>query len=200
MAKIQVCWVVVLNIASYFLAKLIEKIITESPRLEQIFSQYVDINFYYMIFVTILNVGILYFITRKNRRVFNKIIDQQKESITEQEKTINLLKNQLSTATQKNDEVDVLEFPNVIWLTVKDIEKDYNIGLNKLKQHIENGLPGHIKILGTDKTRPLDKDRDLVALEEWPDQAEELIEQWLFKTKDIERYIKAHNQANSADS
>lgn len=86
------------------------------------------------------------------------------------------------------------KFPSVAWLSVKDVLKDYDITINKLKQHIENGLPGHIKIPGTDKTRPLDKDRDLIALEEWPEQAESMIEQWLFKTEDIEEYIKTRNK------
>ena len=208
MAKIQIFWVVSLNIASYFLAKLIEKIITESPKLEQIFSQYVDINFYYMIFVTILNIGILYFILRKNRRVSTKIIDQQKESITAQENNIKLLKDHLSIATKKNDELEdlskkaiveeveekpdevaVLKFPNVTWLTTKDVMKEHGLSVNKLKQHIENGLPGYIKNHENQELRPI-TERDLIALEVWSDESYSMVELWRFKTEDVEKYIK----------
>lgn len=208
MAKIQIFWVVSLNIASYFLAKLIEKIITESPKLEQIFSQYVDVNFYYMIFVTILNIGILYFILRKNRRVSTKIIDQQKESITAQENNIKLLKDHLSIATKKNDELEdlskkaiveeveekpdevaVLKFPNVTWLTTKDVMKEHGLSVNKLKQHIENGLPGYIKNHENQELRPI-TERDLTALEVWSDESDSMVELWRFKTEDVEKYIK----------
>ena len=84
---------------------------------------------------------------------------------------------------------DNKNFPPVKSLTAKDIEKDYGIGIDKLKQHIENGLVGYVKVSESQK-RPLDKDRDLVKLEVWPEKADELIKQWLFKTEDIKKYIK----------
>ena len=102
MTKVQVFWVVSLNIASYFLAKLIEKIIAESPKLTQTFLQYVDINFYYMLFVTFLNIGILYFILRKNRQAYALTIDQQKKTITAHENNIKLLKEQISIKNKKS--------------------------------------------------------------------------------------------------
>ncbi len=81
-------------------------------------------------------------------------------------------------------------FPPVTWLTVEDVMKMYGLSFEALKQHIENGLPGYLKIPGTDKTRPLNKDRDLIALETWPEQYEGMIEQWRFKKEDIEKYTK----------
>ena len=89
-------------------------------------------------------------------------------------------------------------FPNVAWLTVEDVMNICDWSFNILKQHIENGLPGYIKI-SESQERPLDKDRDLIALEEWPEQTDSLTEQWLFKTEDIEKYMKKHNKSLHAD-
>ncbi len=85
------------------------------------------------------------------------------------------------------------KFPQVVWLTVKDITQDYSLSIDKLKQHIQNGLVGYIKYIegSTEKYRPIDKIRDLIALEEWPELADSMIEQWQFKTEDIEKFMKS---------
>lgn len=72
MTKKQVLWIIGLNIASYFLVKIIERLITESPKLAQTFLQYFDVNLYYAIFLTILNIGILYFILRRNKKLYSE--------------------------------------------------------------------------------------------------------------------------------
>ncbi|MDA3789186.1 MAG: SMEK domain-containing protein [Desulfobacula sp.] len=82
------------------------------------------------------------------------------------------------------------KFPNVTWLTTKDVMQKFSLSVDELKQHIENGLPGYVKVPDTQEPRPLNKDRDLITLEVWPEQAESMIDQWLFRTDDIEEYIK----------
>jgi len=64
---IQILWILGLNIASYFMVKVIEKIISESPKLTQMLK-YFDVNPYYALFVTVLNIGILYFILRRHKK------------------------------------------------------------------------------------------------------------------------------------
>ena len=68
MTKIQILWVLGLNIASYIIVKVIEKIITESPELPQMFLQYFDVNLNYALFVAFLNIGILYNILRRYKK------------------------------------------------------------------------------------------------------------------------------------
>ena len=51
MTKIQILWVLGLNIASYLIVKVVEKIISESPELPQMLLQYFDVNLYYALFV-----------------------------------------------------------------------------------------------------------------------------------------------------
>lgn len=73
----QILWVIGLNIASYIIIEVFEKIIAKSPKLPQRFLQYFDVNPYYAIFVAVLNIGILYFILRRNKKsdVYQKVYD-----------------------------------------------------------------------------------------------------------------------------
>lgn len=207
MAKVQVFWVVSLNIASYFLAKLIEKIIAESPKLTQTFLQYVDINFYYMLFVTFLNIGILYFILRKNRRMYTRTIDQQKKFITAHENNIKLLKEQISIknkkilegAEKKSNKVATKKLPKVNWLTGKDVIKKHDISAIELYQYIKNGLDIYPKDFSTimlgDQAQLLSEydigfeiDFDISNSSEMCD----LLKDYHFKVCDIEKYIRAN--------
>jgi len=79
-----------------------------------------------------------------------------------------------------------------IYLTGKDIEDRYNIKPLELKQRVENGLPAYIQIstgYNLNNLRAV-SERDLIACEEWTEEADGMIEQWLFKTEDVEKYIK----------
>ena len=59
-------------------------------------------------------------------------------------------------AKKRPREVAVPNFPNVTWLTAKDVMKICDISIDILKQHIENGLPSYIKISESEE-RPLIK-------------------------------------------
>ena len=82
------------------------------------------------------------------------------------------------------------KFPDVPWLTAKDVMKIYGFSIDILKQHIENGLPGYIKNPENQDLRQIKKDRDLIALEVWSDESDSMVELWRFKTEDVEKYIK----------
>ncbi len=95
---------------------------------------------------------------------------------------------QTEEGEEKSEKAAVLNFPNAPLLTTKDVMKEYGLSVNKLKQHIENGLHCYIKNPENEKLRPI-TERDLIALEVWSDESDSMIEQWLFKTEDVERYI-----------
>ncbi|MBW1813606.1 MAG: hypothetical protein JRJ39_08005 [Deltaproteobacteria bacterium] len=80
MTKKQILWIVSLNIASYFLAKIIEKIIEVSPNLPQTFLEYFDVNFYYAGFPAILNICILFFILRRHKNTRALVSGNENES------------------------------------------------------------------------------------------------------------------------
>lgn len=71
MTKKEILWIVGLNIASYFLVKLFEIIIEQFPKLAQIFQVYIDVNFYYAIFVAFLNILILSVILKRQKKSFD---------------------------------------------------------------------------------------------------------------------------------
>ena len=88
MTKKQILWVLGLNIASYIIVEVFEKIIAKSPKSPQRFLQYFDVNPYYALFVAVLNIGILYFILRRNkksdayREAYNNFVEHLNNAIT----------------------------------------------------------------------------------------------------------------------
>ena len=91
MTKIQILWVIGLNIASYIIIEAFEKIFAKVPKLPQSFIQYFDVNPYYAILVAVLNIGILYFILRSNmksdayREAYNNFVEHLNNAITRYE-------------------------------------------------------------------------------------------------------------------
>ena len=103
---------------------------------------------------------------------------------------IYLIPKEIYKLKSKKSSIYTNKFPYIPWLTAKDVMKEYGLSVNKLKQHIENGLPGYIKNPENQDLRQINKDRDLIALEEWEEESGNMIDQWLFKTEDVKKYIK----------
>ena len=81
MSKKQIIWIVGLNIASYAIIKLIEKVVEVSPLFTEVFLKYFDVNLYYALFVAALNIGILFFILRRRTKLNDHKEKQEEQRI-----------------------------------------------------------------------------------------------------------------------
>ena len=82
-------------------------------------------------------------------------------------------------------------FPVTEYLTGQDIMTQYGFSPFILKQHIENGLVGYLNdgSMQNKKLRQITH-RELIADEVYEEDLGSEIGQWLFKSEDLEKYIK----------
>ena len=106
-----------------------------------------------------------------------------------------ILKDELGKKITEKDAIRQLksnrEFPEVELLTGQDVMNKYGFSLFILKQHIEQGLVCYIND-GDSLNKKLRKvgERELIADSVYEEDNGSGIAHWLFKTEDVENYIK----------
>ena len=84
-----------------------------------------------------------------------------------------------------------IAFPVTEYLTGQDIMAKYGFSPFVLKQHIEAGLVGYVNDgdMQNKKLRQITQ-RELIGDEVFEDKLGPQVGSWLFKTEDLERYLK----------
>jgi len=82
--------------------------------------------------------------------------------------------------------------PKGIYYSGSDLSVKFGVTPFELKQRVEKGLPAYIKSSEAYRTDNLRKvtERDLTGLEVWHETANNEINNWLFKSEDVEKHIK----------
>jgi hypothetical protein len=83
--------------------------------------------------------------------------------------------------------------PEGIYYSGSDLTARFGVTPFELKQRVEKGLPVYIKnpeAYRTDNLREV-TERDLIGVEVWHETANNEINNWLFKSEDVEKHFKS---------